>query len=148
MAAAAHVTAPVITLAVAGPSVAPFVRDSWLRSQWAADMRGKMLRGDFFRAQGARIDRILPRSSVITAVAPAVPDEVLGYVVLQPSRDDPIVHWLYVKHAFRRLGIATQLAQAASRCSPGAIHYSHKGDARGKKLAMRFAWKFNPYLGD
>jgi GNAT superfamily N-acetyltransferase len=145
MAASIQVAAPIIALAVAGPTVRPFVRDSWLRSQWAADMRGKMLRGDFFREQGERIDRLLPRSSIITALLPSVPDEVLGYVVLQVSRDDPICHWCYVKHAYRRLGIATQLARAACRMGTGQPLYSHKGDARGKKLAMRFGAKFNPY---
>lgn len=146
MAATVQIAAPVIALAVAGPSVRPLVRDSWLRSQWKADMRWKMVRSDFMRAQGARIDRLLPRCTIVTAFSPTVPDETLGYVVLQVSRDDPIIHWLYVKKPFRRLGIATQLARAAANAGSGQLFYSHKGDARGKKLALKFAAKFNPYL--
>lgn len=50
-------------------------------------------------------------TQVIVACNPKDMDQMLGYVVAEPERR--VLHWIYVKHPFRRLGIGRNLVLAA-----------------------------------
>lgn len=127
------------------PGELGFIFDSWLRSQWHAEAKRRLDPEVFYPAQRKRIGKCLERSSVLIAMSPAAPDEALGYAVHESMLGGTILHWLYVKKPFRRLGIARCLLDLAQRTGPASLSHSHKGDARSKRLLRRST--FNPYLG-
>lgn len=79
---------------------------------WASEMR----RAEFSRhvppavywpCQHEMIRRILEVSTTLIACDPNDPSHLYGCIVLQG--EPPIMHWLYVKGPYRRLGLATEL---------------------------------------
>lgn len=85
----------------------PFVFDSWARSyrrsRWAGTIPNHLY--DTVSREGSKgiIDR--PNTRVVVAVAPGDERRVMGYYVAEPG----VLHWLYVKQAFRRMGIGRSL---------------------------------------
>lgn len=147
MSAAAFTAGDALETRMATTADLPFVFDSWLRSQWDADAKRKMLPDVFFPQQRGRIERILKRSMVVIAFSTAAPEEALGYVCFERIVGIPVVHWVYTKQALRRLGVArflVQVAQGEADC----LQHSHKSDARAKKLFSRFRSVFNPYAAE
>lgn len=84
--------------------------------------------------QNDQINRLIEDCPPIIATLEAVPDEVVGW----SCRGDKVIHYLYVKHAFRRLGIGSILAH-------GAKFYTHETRA-GALLFKKTGSLFNPYL--
>lgn len=80
---------------------------TWLRSYQASSPATKTIpREQFFSGHHQVLDRIFSRSpEVRLAVLPEDPEVVLGWLV----REKSIVHYVYVKPAFRRYGIARAL---------------------------------------
>lgn len=79
------------------------------------------------------IEAILAYSDVNVACLPDEPDVILGYVVYT----GPILHWIFVKKAFRKLGIGKTLL-------PDNINtITHLTDV-GRAL-KRPEWQYNPF---
>lgn len=70
----------------------------------------------FSAAQHALIEKLLRVSVVLVACHPDHPDQVFGYLVGDP--EERYLHWLYVRHDFRRCGIASQLLAQAYGDAP------------------------------
>lgn len=84
-----------------------FVFSSWLKSY-----RGSMaVRGIgnniYYKRNTHNIEQILERCTKNCMVATEMDDltHILAYVVFENN----VLHWVYVKHAFRKMGIATFL---------------------------------------
>ena len=114
------------------PADLNLIRASWFKS--FADDRDTRIRRDVFdREQNTLIDRLLKAQLPIVVTLKAVPEEVLAWVCRSPD----IVHYVYVKHAFRRQGIAKMLIRDAK-------YYSHETKS-GHKLFAGSAVLFNPF---
>lgn len=70
-------------------------------------------------AQHALCERLLKRSLVLIACNPEVPDQIYGFLVVEPMAEAPVAHFLFVKKRFRRLGVASRLM--ANGC-PGMVN--------------------------
>ena len=114
-----------------------FIASSWFESFRKSTNVGS----DVYRnGQGPLIDSLISKHRPVIAYTPAVPDEILGWI----CRDLQAVHYVYVKQAYRRAGIATQLWQLApENLTPR--WYTHQ-TRPGKVLAEKFGARFNPYL--
>jgi GNAT superfamily N-acetyltransferase len=86
--------------------------------------------------QGRLIDALLSTREMLVAFNPIEPDEVCGWACF----DKQCVHYVYVKQAYRRRGIATALLE-------GHIFKYHTHETRvGRKLAAKLGTQFNPYF--
>lgn len=96
----------------------------------------------YWRGQHEVVSRLLRTASLTVAYCPEVPTEVLGWVLHEKRGPVTVLHYVYVKHAVRRMGIATRLLASigTERC-----HYTHR-TARGMRFAKRLGAHFNPYL--
>lgn len=86
------------------PTDIKLIMNSWMRG-WRASRPdwGRLL---YTRVASARIKRILSRRPAIrVACSPLDTNEIYGYIVAEA----PLVHFVYVKRAYRGNGIATQL---------------------------------------
>jgi GNAT superfamily N-acetyltransferase len=113
-----------------------FVAASWFESYWkaVASQEGMDYLTAYRPGQDALIRRLVGRSETIVAHAVDIPDEILGYAVLE----DDVLHYVYVKSVYRRRGIATGLVRARAK------RYSQR-TRLGEKLVKPLALEFNPY---
>lgn len=118
------------------PEDVRFVHSSWFTSFWSETAFRSIPREIYLQEQDKRIDKLLRASETKVAFLEEVPDEILGYAVLQ----GPVCHWTYVKGVYRRRGIASRLVTAEVKfltALPGSV---------GKKFATQRGLVYNPYL--
>ena len=129
-----------------------FLIAAWLNnyrreSYFAARITDKV----FFHHHHDIVERLLARSRVLVACVPDDPNEIIGYIVWEPG----ILHWTYVKKAFRKLGVGAALLKATdlpddlagvSITHPTKLWFTTKQNGNG--LEAKFpAAIHNPYLG-
>jgi len=113
-----------------------FVCAAWFESYWKSTMRPLCLFEEYKAGQDARIRRLIEKSKATVVYAAEIPDEILGFSVIEPG----ILHYAYVKVAYRRQRIAESLVQAA-----GVKYYTHQTPL-GRVFATHLGLLFNPYL--
>lgn len=85
-----------------------FIYATWLRSQYYGNTWFKSINRDvYFENYKAVVRERIASNVVLISCLSSDPDVVLGYSVV--SRDGTTLHWLYVKRAWRRKGIARDL---------------------------------------
>lgn len=85
-----------------------FVYSTWLRSYKHDSPLTKYTKRELFFDQHQKIlDRLLSKEGMRVSIACDPDDEMIiyGYLVYEPN----VIHYIYVKDAFRRRGIATTL---------------------------------------
>ena len=124
-----------------------FVVDSWSNSFRKSPYAGCVPNNLWAEVSRATITQLImrPTAEVTVALAPTTDGSrgrVMGYYVSEPG----ILHWLYVKKDFRRLGIGTKLLENSLSSWPGELRarprYTHKTDS-----SLRFlppGWKWDP----
>lgn len=127
------------------------VYSTWLRGAKRGTYEAKRIRDAVYYARRhTLIEQILQRGGRVLVAHPSGdPDTVLGYLVLEDGGPDPILHFLYVKLPWRRLGIATQLIEHAcpdpnrARFTTWTVWHlslpAPRGVDRGDKRSMRDA---------
>jgi GNAT superfamily N-acetyltransferase len=119
----------------ATPDDMRFIHSSWVTCYFQKYAR-KHIDGKTYHAEiDEHINRLVARSVSIVAFETSVPDEVLGYAVLE----GPTCHIVYVKSVYRRQGIGGGLVRG--RCK----WYSHETDPAGKDFARAVGMEFNPF---
>lgn len=128
-----------------------FIYNSWLKSfrgnsAWAKDIPAQI----FYDNHKRVLARILGESGVVVACNPESPEQIFGYGVYQPtSAHVAVVHFVYVKHPFRRLGIGRAIHQTALRLAEHddslpsvATHITSAWEVLREKWNM----VYNPYM--
>lgn len=116
---------------------------SWLESyhDGGVDLRGARF-ASYSGLMTARMQRLMGRSLVLTAVTPDDNDHLLGFVVAELGFNDiPVIHYTYVKSSRREHGLGALLVRSAfSRLcgtdQPSEWHFSHATQI-GKHAATR-----------
>lgn len=139
MSEAVAVQAPLYRIIPGNEADHAFVYATWLRSYRQLSDFAKPIEKDvYFPHQHDRIQRLLERGRLDVAVL----DEqdgwhtVIGYCVT----DGLLLHWVYVKGTWRRMGIARALL--ASKSLQEFTHLTYDFDHLAKKHPQ---WKYNPY---
>lgn len=88
-----------------------FIYSSWLKSYRGANANTGVSSTVYFSRHKRRIAKILERPETVVAIACSVedPDSILGWVCFEMRRGCAVVHFLYVKQAYRRFGIGVTL---------------------------------------
>ena len=121
-----HPLPPVAIRPVEAAAV-PLIESSWKRSyrRHLAEVSTSV----YYDEMNRLVPALLARSTVLVACDPADPDQVYGYAVVEvDTRHAPpraIVHYVYVKSPFRRLGVGMRLIECALISSPTARCCSH-----------------------
>lgn len=111
-----------------------FIAASWFESFWKGAMRDTGMPFMSYKAgQDALIRRLVKASTVVVVAAAVAPDEIVGYAV----REGPVAHYVYVKQAYRRLGIGKRLVE-------GCLLYTHQTRA-GERVARSIDAQYDPY---
>jgi hypothetical protein len=109
-----------------------FIYQSWLkqyreRSRFASPIHPKI----YYDRHHKVVERIIamPATQVLICTPKESPETILGYLVFTRNGLAPIIHFVYVKSTFRRLGIASALFKKA-KIDPDQCVYTHRVDKR------------------
>lgn len=91
-----------------------FVRATWMRGQYGGSKYHRHLEPSaYHKMQLKKVNETLlnPLNSLRIACDASDRDLILGYAVVGWQGDNAVIHWVYIKSAFRRIGIATKLVE-------------------------------------
>lgn len=160
---------PNALLAPLGDAYLPFVKATWLHNFKSSPWAGTLSDDIYFSAYSRQFDRILaaPANFCLVAVNPEDQDQIFGFVVAskplvstgyrkEDSGTWPAVHYVFVKEAFRGLGIGKQLLFAAGVVENQPFYFTHRVSADpghgqrsardGDQLPTVFKGVFRPHL--
>lgn len=113
----------VIKLRTAEERDGRFIRDAWRESYFDAHAAGALDRETYHVAYRAAIPNIIARAGgkVLVATLDVDDDEILGFAAYERGAHQhrkqrctaPVLHYVYVKNAYRRFGVARKLLGAA-----------------------------------
>jgi GNAT superfamily N-acetyltransferase len=116
--------------------VVRWIFSSWLRSyfesEWAPDKVHMARHHDL-------ISDLLLRSEVLVAHLPGEPDLFAGWICAERTA----IHYCYVKHPYRRDGVATRLLQSLTY---GPQAYTHPAAKKIMVAAARHGFHYDPYV--
>jgi ribosomal protein S18 acetylase RimI-like enzyme len=128
-----------------------FVYNSWLKSfregsSWADKIPAQV----YFSNHKKVVSKLLSESGIVIAANPECPDQIFGYGVYQPTTGHvTVLHYIYVKHSYRKLGIAADILRMISQLSShdtalpmAATHITGNWDA----LKNKWNLFYNPYV--
>lgn len=119
----------------------PFIFNSWLKSfQSSARSISAPI---YFEFQHKVIEQILKRSQVSVLCSASDPNELYGYLVHEMVQSVPVLHYAYIKHSFRRMGLLNILL--AKALNSKSAFYTHE-TLIGRKIATNKQLIYNPYL--
>lgn len=117
----------------------PFIFKSWLVSYQLSPFARNIPRKAYFDFHHRVIERILARGKVTIAHPPGDPDTILGFLV----KEQGILHYCYIKFAFRKYRIATALL---ADVDPNHCQYTHYTRDADYLLSKWQRLTYNPYL--
>lgn len=104
-----------------------FVFDTWINSfRKASEFSRKIHRKVYEHDHRRLVQRCLARPTTVIWIAHAKDNEdvIYGYIVVEGGFDREVVHYLYVKGTWQRMGVATFLIGHALQ-HPERIYMSH-----------------------
>lgn len=117
----------------------PLVFSSWLKSYRKHAATQGLSNDVYFSGQRELIARLLQRATVRLLVSVEDPSHIYGWACTELSGGLPVLHYVYVKQTYRRLGFA-RLLLGDLLTTP--VAYSHLGEFTGK---LASGSHFNPY---
>lgn len=123
----------------------PFIFNSWLKS-YRPSIQVKNIPQNIFYGEHHRfLEKIMKRAECIIACNPDDTNHIFGYVVYEIITGVLVVHYVYVKQDYRRLGVCNYLLEAAGRKRGEPFAYTHETYI-GHKLSFLMKGFYNPYI--
>lgn len=125
------------TIRSAGPDDEALIYATFLQGLYHGNgWYNKIDKTVFFANYHQVIEALLSRAVVKVVCLADEPDVVLGYAIVSP--DQTALHWVFVKKAWRKMGIARQLVPSTVNT---VTHLTRIGET-----IMPSDWKFNPFI--
>ena len=122
-----------------------FIFNSWLKSGRNCSMSKHVDNAVYYSEHHKLVEKLLKRCSVLVAVDVKDTSNVYGYIVYEKIDGLFTIHFTYVKHNFRMLGIMSELLKKTGHDFNTAGLYTHDTSA-GIRLAAKYMLVFHPYL--
>lgn len=117
-----------------------FIFATWLRCyKHSSAFARRVPDKTFYLHHHAVVAGILDRAEVTVATLADSDSTIIGYSVREPG----VLHFVYVKKAFRRMGVATQLLAGTDVNGCVFTHWTEGWDLLSKKWPNA---QYNPYL--
>jgi ribosomal protein S18 acetylase RimI-like enzyme len=116
-----------ILMRPARPEDQAFIYNSWLKAYRNSKLTREWPNEIYYKAQAKAITQIFFAAKTIIACSAEDKSQIYGYIVFQKVSETQIVHFLYVKQVFRRLGIGKSLVEKAfgEQTDEQEIHTTH-----------------------
>ncbi len=131
------------------PEDQALIFSSWLQSYWDGLVRYLLpvAKTTYYGEQHRLIDRAFHRPGTVTVIAAssAEPHVIIGWLMAERTPKAEILHYVYVKEPFRRLGIARTMLSAVGK-GLATLQYTHT-TKRWQQIMQRYPDAvFNPWL--
>jgi GNAT superfamily N-acetyltransferase len=124
----------------------PFIFNSWLKSyRESGPICSNVSNTIYYDSHHKLIQKILLRSQVFIACDNAFPDQIIGYIVGESIDGVFVLHYVYVKHNFRKKGVGKLLLNSFNHDQTYASCCTHMTSV-GDKLAAKFNVMYHPYV--
>lgn len=145
-----------VSMRRATPEDGRFVADSWLRSYKGAYHVKRVPAEVYWKQHRAVIAHAVDRSDVWIACDPHDPWTIWGWICAERDGSALVVHYVYVKDAFRGFRVGSHLVKALCDEAP-TTHVFYTADTKGARHFLRGLEEFgalpervepvyNPYL--
>lgn len=105
----------------------PFILDSWLKSWRVCDAAGTIRNDLYYATQRATIEGLIGRGAEFIVASPTnKPEHILGWVCYEHNPEFALVHYLYVKDPYVRLGLQAELVERVPGPRPGAFTHRYR----------------------
>lgn len=119
-----------------------FIYDTWLKSFRYDSPLGKSCKNSiFFNEYKEVLDRILSQAETLVAHSSDNEDHIFAYLTFQPG----ILHYMFCKEAFRRMGIGRALYLSAFSDELAKIDHTHRTGMVSEWLRLRDNMTHNPF---
>jgi len=122
-----------------------FIFNSWLKSYRFSHFGEKITNTIYFAEHHKVIERLIDNSKVLVACNPEEPSQVYGYIIGEEVDGIFVLHFIYVKHTFRNMGVGKTLLDAWGHDKEKAGVYTHH-TRMADKLAAKYNFVYHPYL--
>lgn len=106
---------PDLIMRPATPDEMDFVLDSWLKSYKFSPWAGVQENHKYFVNQREAIEALLARGAVLTVAEWPETERVAGYICHEHKDSVDVVHYVYVKDHWRKMGVGKSLVNHVSR---------------------------------
>lgn len=117
-----------------------FIMNSWTESYRRSSFARLIPKYTFHTNHHDLMEKTLENSSFLCAVSNDDPNQIFGWVCFEPN--EKTLHYIYVKHPFRDLGIAKKLLEQSTGTEEVTFTHLPEGNL-GKTLFL--TGKYNPY---
>lgn len=124
-----------------------FIRNSWLKSYRKAHVASRMTDTLYFAlwkyavVSPAIVRAVKGEVILLVACNADIPDQIFGWAATEPRED--LLHYVYVKHPFRRLGLCRQMLALLGINHDARATWTHSTDAAVDYLA-RYCAGYEP----
>lgn len=119
-----------------------FIRDSWLKSFRDSPWAGCVPNNLYWPTYTEAVEQLASESRVVAVVSKDDPDTIVAWICAEPQKG--IVHYAFVKHRFRQMGLLRLLLQSVmGRDSGLTLTYRSRSPVFNYYRAKR-AWKHDP----
>jgi ribosomal protein S18 acetylase RimI-like enzyme len=123
----------------------PFIFNAWLKSFRSAPSVTTIHNNIYYAEHHKVLEKILRSFNVLIAADKHDPKHIYGFMVAGTVEEIKTVHYLYVKHTFRRLGIAKALLSHFQIPSDEPFFYTHETPV-GRIMGKKYHGVYHPYL--
>jgi len=122
-----------------------FIFNSWLKSYRSSPFARCIANEVYFNEHHKVIEQIIKDNKVIVACNEKDDNQLYGYIVAGNYEGFFILHYIYVKHSFRDMGIGTELLNHFEHDPTSASVYTHHTNL-ADKLKTKYNMIYHPYL--
>lgn len=125
----------------------PFIYSSWLKSYRNSEDTKGITDTVYYAHHHNFIEALLSRPTcVVLIVSPTGdPNTILGYSVTDSSRNGPVIHYVYVKEAWRKMGLMKRLLSDA-QVDVAACLFTHRTKVAERLWSKYTEARYCPYM--
>ena len=123
----------------------PFIFSSWLKSYRASLFAKQVSNTVFFSEHHKVIEGILKTSTTLVLCSADDVTNIYGYICAEKIDGIFVLHYAYIKHPYRTLGLAKFLLNQFNHETGSAAMASHMTRI-GADLAPKYGFVYSPYL--
>lgn len=123
-----------------------FIRSSWLRTYATSNFRRYMTREVYYTGHGELVDDILQRCNALIAANPEDPSQIYAYIVFELYGDVLVLHFVYVKDVYRKLGFCGKLISLLQSGAKSRVTISSHANECFRFIDKKYNVLYNPYF--
>jgi GNAT superfamily N-acetyltransferase len=132
-------------LRLAEESDVGFIFNSWLKSYRSSYFAKPISNTIYFSEHHKVIEKLAKTSEILIACNQDDPSQIYGYACAERVDGVFVIHYIYVKQTFRRMGVAKALLESFDHDYSDAAVFTHNTSI-ADKLAAKYNLVYHPYL--